>query len=362
MKRNKLFLLSIAQLLTLSAFVTACDADTTEDTTEDTAADTNSESEMDHSGTYVGRSWKGENEGVAFEDTSQYIETILELDEDGTIVDASMNFFTQKDGYWTTRQSGNAYVEIDYSVDPTTATPGEDYEAGDSMFRIQTADMMSFYAVGVNDDNTVAHAIVDPITRYQFESKLASDFDFDTQMGEMTIGSEYTQPTVLTSGGGPNDWDRLENKTIFTTEDPWSHVVNDRGPLEGVDNESSVREYLEALGVEFDGDTPQPMDVVYGYHSNGGWDGNYRAIGENLIGKNATEYTSLIEWENYEDSINEDNQFGVDVETGATKTVQNSYDTITGATVRMSREATSYQKALLDAGILDEEDVIIGRF
>lgn len=370
MMKKKLFLLSIAQLLTLSLLATGCDADTTENEEEANAAEDTSEEvegmdtdeDSDYEGTYVGRFWKGEDEGVPFEEATDYIETILELDAEGTIVDAKMNFFKEVDGYWTMRQSGNAYLEIDYSVDPTTAIPGEEYEAGDSMFRIHTADMMSFYAVGVNDDNVLAHAIVDPITRYQFESKLPADFDYDTSMSELTINSDYNKPTTRTSGSGPDSWDRLESRTIFNVEDPWSHVVNDRGPLEGLDNDSTVREYFEALGVEFDGDTPQPMEEAYGYHSLGGWHGNYRGIEEALIGKNATEYTSLIDWSNYEDSINEDNQFGADVETAATRTAQNSYDTITGATVRMSRESTSYQRALVNAGILSEDDIIIGRF
>jgi hypothetical protein len=49
--------------------------------------------------------------------------------------------------------------------------------------------------------------------------------------------------------------------------------------------------------------------------------------------------------------VNENNEFGVDVQTGATRTIQNSTDGISGATVRMSRESTSYQRALVDAGI-----------
>ncbi len=47
---------------------------------------------------------------------------------------------------------------------------------------------------------------------------------------------------------------------------------------------------------------------------------------------------------------------------GATKTAQDSLDGIAGATVRMSRESTSFQRALVAAGILTEEDVIKGRF
>ncbi|WP_423188420.1 hypothetical protein ACO1PF_07355 [Alkalibacterium sp. f15] len=367
--KKRIIMLAFAQLLTIS-LLAGCNEtddsqnDESEDALSSEETDTNDENdtEQSYAGTFVGRYWSGETDGVPYEEADQYIETILELDEDGIIVDAKMNFFKTVDDFWTMRQSGNAYVDINYDIEPTTAVPGEDYEAGDSMFTVYTADMMSFYAVGVNEDNTVAHAIVDPITRYQFESKLPADFDYETLMSELTVNSEYNKPTTRTSGSGPNEWDSLKLRTIFNTEDPWSHVVNSTGVLEGVDNDSTVKDYMEALGVEFDGETPQPMEAVYSYFGKGGWNGNYRAIEENLIGQNATELTSLIDWSDYEESINDENQFGVDVETGATKTVQNSVDTISGATVRMSREATSYQRALIDAGILDEDDIILGRF
>ncbi|WP_201756919.1 hypothetical protein [Isachenkonia alkalipeptolytica] len=75
-----------------------------------------------------------------------------------------------------------------------------------------------------------------------------------------------------------------------------------------------------------------------------------------------TEFTSLVDWSEYEDSIYDENQFGVDVESGATRTIQNSIDTISGATLRISQEATSFQRALVSAGILEEEEVVIGRF
>lgn len=55
---------------------------------------------------------------MAREDAGRYIKTILELDKDG-----------------------------------------------DSMFTIYTADMMAFYATAVNEVETTAAAIVDPITR-----------------------------------------------------------------------------------------------------------------------------------------------------------------------------------------------------
>ncbi len=96
----------------------------------------------------------------------------------------------------------------------------------------------------------------------------------------------------------------------------------------------------------------------------GGWNGNLNAIAENLIGVDATGKTSLIDWSisRFGDAIDDQNRFGVDVPSGATRTVQDSIDTISGATVRVSREATSYQRALVAAGIIDESDVVIGRF
>ncbi len=317
-------------------------------------------------GRYVGYSWQREVDGVEFADASQYIETILELDEDGVITDAKMRFYILVDGFWTTRQSGNAFVSVDFAVVPTQATPGENYAPGASMFTIYTADMMSFYAVAVSPDNVTAIALVCPVTRYQYEIRLTPDTDFSIPVGEVTIGSGMLVPTVRTSGSGllrPADWDALENNNIFNI-DRWSHVINDRGVFAGIDEDSSLIEFLEAMGVEFAGGIPQPLDVKYGYFGLGGWKGNYDAIEEYLIGKNATELTSLIDWSlpYYAGAINEQNQFGIDVASGATRTVQNSYDGISGATVRMSREGTSYQRALVDAGIITEDEVIIGRF
>ena len=118
------------------------------------------------------------------------------------------------------------------------------------------------------------------------------------------------------------------------------------------------------MGVEFSGDQPVATTAKYGYFGIGGWAGNYNEIARYLRGKNARTVTSLVDWfpERYQNAINDQNQFGVDVPTGATRTVQNSTDGISGATVRMSRESTSYQRALVNAGILSESDVIIGRF
>ena len=322
--------------------------------------------EVSLAGSNIGYSWRGEVDGVEFADATQYIETILELDEDGVITDAKMRFYVLSDGFWTTRQSGNAYVSVDFTVVPTQSTPGENYAPGDSMFTVYTADMMSFYAVAVSPDNVTAIVIVCPVTRYMYEIRLTPDTDFSMPMGEVTIGSGMLVPTVRTSGSGlvrPADWDALANNNIFNI-DRWSHVINDSGVFAGIDEDSSLIEFLEAMGVEFAGGIPQPLDVKYGYFGLGGWKGNYDAIEEYLIGKNATELTSLIDWSlpYYAGAINEQNQFGIDVASGATRTVQNSYDGISGATVRMSREGTSYQRALVDAGIITEDEVIIGRF
>ncbi|WP_353893849.1 hypothetical protein PRVXH_000615 [Proteinivorax hydrogeniformans] len=317
-------------------------------------------------GQYVGYSWRGEASGVAFEDADRYIETILELDEDGIITDAKMRFFRNIDGYWTTRQAGNAFVDVDFSVDPTFATPdGDDYTPGQSMFTIHTADMMSFYATAVDSNGDVALAIVDPMTRYQFEAKLPADFNFSQTVEEgLSVGSGNFVPTSRTGGSHPAEFEDYDENTIFDIHGMWSHVVNDKGELEGVDNSSTVQEFVEALGVEFVDGKPQAQEAEYGYFGLGGWDGNYRAIEEYLVGQDATELTSLVDWSNsrYEPAINEDNEFGADVPSGATRTAQDSVDTITGATVRMSRESTSFQRALENAGIIDESDIIIGRF
>jgi hypothetical protein len=316
-------------------------------------------------GRHVGYSWAGEAQGTAFADANAYIETILELDENAQIIDAHMRYWQTVDGFWTTRQSGNAYVSVNFAVEPTAATVPE-YRPGTTMFTTYTASVMSLYAAAVSEDGIVAATLVEPLTRYRFEWKLAPDFDFDTPMSELTIGSGVTVPTVRTAGGAfipVSSWDDLADEHILDLHE-YSHVITDDGVFEGIDGSSSVREFLERMGVEFQDGRPAPMPPRYGYFGIGGWVGNYAAIEEYLIGRDARELRSLVDWspERFALAINEQNQFGVDVPTGATASVQNSYDGIAGATVRMSRESTSYQRALVQAGIITEADVIIGRF
>lgn len=324
----------------------------------------------DVSGTYTGYSWKGESKGVSLEEAGQKIETTLTIDEAGVITDAKMLFLKQNsEGEWYTRQDTAADITINYDVVPSMATLPSDekeYAHGDYMFDVDTADMMAFYAAGVNSDGTVAFTIVEPYTRYQFEYKLDKDFDFSMPMGEMTIGNGLAVPAVRTSSSGnikPESWEEYTDYSALDFyEDPY--VLTREGVFEGLGHDSSIKEYLEAAGVVFENNEAVEMPVTYGFTGVGGWEGNYKAIEEHLIGKNVAEITSLIDWENprYKKGINEDNFFGLDVVSGATKTVQDSADTISGATVRMSRESTSYQRALVEAGIIEEKDVVKGRF
>ena len=324
------------------------------------------EETVDYSGVYTGYSWKDEVKGVQFEDATEYIETTLHLSKEGIIEDASMDFKIKRGDTWVSRLDTTAQVSVDFDVTPTQATPGSSYVAGTSMFSVSTVATMSFYAVAVDTDSTVAVLMVDPITRYQFEMKIAGDADFSALVSDFTIGSGLLVPTLRAAGGAlvnPTSWDNLATKTFFNISG-YSHVVNDTGVLEGVTNASTLQFMLEKLGVTFVDGKATAMDVTYGFFGLGGWAGNYQAIRQYLIGKSALEVLSLVDWtfEDYIPAINDQNQFGVDVPAGVTRTAQDSYDTIAGATVRMSRDSESYQKALVAAGILTLDQVIYGRF
>ena len=352
----------LISLIVLSLVVlTACGQNET--------SSTNSNEDVDYSGTYLGYSWKGEADGVTLEEAKQKIETELTLDSEGVITDANMLFFKKdSEGNWYTRTDTKAEVEVDFNKTPTLATlesEDQDYVAGESLFEIETADMMAFYAVEVNDDRTAALAIVEPYTRYLFEFKMDNTFDYTTKFKDMTIGNGLVVPTTRTSTSGyikPDNWDEYSDFNVLSFDAPY--VLTGQGVFEGLTEESTIKEYLERTGVTFEDNVPVEMETTYGFTGIGGWNGNYNAIADYLIGKKATEVTSLIDWsiERYNKGINEENFFGVDVQSGATKTVQNSADTISGATVRMSRESTTYQRALIEAGILSEKDIIKGRF
>ena len=327
----------------------------------------------DYSGAYTGTSWKGESKGVALEDATQKIVTKLTLDKNGIVTDVEMDFLKLKNDKWIKRNNPEATISFDTSLTPTQATIGaEKVESGQSMFEINTNDKMSLYVVGVDDEGTVAYGIVDPITRYLMEVKFDSGFDFNMKFSELKI-NEHFIPTVLTSTSGlmkPKSLDELDELSVLDVS-IYSHVINLRGIYETVTEDTTVEEFLKLSGVMFTDGKPQSLEASYGFHSAGGWDGNYKNIAAFMIGKNATELTGLTDYagtnhegEAYKLGINEDNYFGInsDEVSGATKTIQKSYDSISGATIRISRENTSFQRALVAAGIISEEDVVKGRF
>ncbi len=341
-------------------------------TTEEPKEEEITEEVTDYSGTYVGYSWKGESKGTTLDEAGQKIETKLTLSEDGTITAVEFDFLKKSGEEWIKRDDSTAEVTTDFSVEPTVATLGAEKANGASMFDITTNDKMSLYVVDVDENGTVAYGIVDPLTRYLFEAKFDADFDYSTTFGELNINDGLT-PTVLTSGSGsikPKNWEELNGKNLLDLS-IYSHVLNLRGDYKGLTKETTIKELLEMSGVEFVDGVPTKPEVNYGFHSNGGWEGNYEAMAEYLVGKNATEITGLADFSKrsykgneYVYSINNDGFFGInsDTVTGATKSIQDSYDTLSGATVRLSRENTSYQRALVEAGILTEDDVIKGRF
>ncbi len=367
--------IAITSVLTLTLAITSCASNkqvqVENETNTDIEAKTKEETsdEMDLSGTYVGYSWKGESKGVTLEEAVEKIETTLVLEKDGTIVDVKMNFFKRdNEGNWYARNDNTGSVDVDFTVEPTIATPGEEYVAGESMFTFDLTDKMSVYAIAVDEDNTVAYGFVDPMNRYLYEMKFEPGFDFaNTTIGDMTINNGFI-PTVRVSSGGmmkPQTWDDISDVSMLNLG-KYSYVINIRGDYKGISNATTVEELLTLSGVDFIEGVPQPKEAEHLYHSNGGWVGNYISVSKALAGKNATELTSLIDYSKgkLKESVNEDNFFGINTDTvaSATKSVQNSYDTIAGATVRFSRENTSYQRALVEAGIITEEDVIKGRF
>ena len=328
-------------------------------------------SAKDYSGTFTGYSWKGEAEGVKLEESDEKIETILTLDKKGDIISAKISFMKKdKDGIWVRRDDTTSQVDVDFSVIPTKAILPQgdtEYSAGDTMFTIKTVDKMAFYSVAVSENGIVAFTIVEPYTRYQFEYRMESDFDFSTPMKEMTIGSGLAVPTIRTSSSGytkPADWNEYNESNVLSFHPEEPYILVGRGVFEGLTENSSIKDYLVKAGVEFEGENPVTMEPKYGFSGIGGWKGNYESISKFLVGQNARIVTSLVNWDiaRYKAGINSDNFFGLDSVTGATRTVQSSLDGISGATVRVSRESTSYQRALVEAGILDEKDVIKGRF
>lgn len=336
------------------------------------------ESNFGFSRVYVGHSWGGERGGTTLDRATNVIETRLFVNSQDIITDVQVDFLQLANGNWRQRNNSWARVSINYSVNPTAIIP-PNVTPGQSMFTIETNDRMSFYAVGVDTDGTVAFVFVDPSHRYQLEAKFQPGFNFDQRLGN--LGQlEVFIPTILTSGGmivPDAEWNyttsnnqnvNLRGRSIFDS-DFWNNVIYQRGVFQGTSNDTTLRAFLELAGVNFAADgRPQPMLPVYGFHSIGGWEGNYAAVRDYLVGRNIRELTSLIDYssQRYAPAVSPNNFFHAsyipDGVTGATATAQNSIDGIAGATVRMSRENTSFQRALVAAGVITEDQVIRGRF
>lgn len=317
-------------------------------------------------GSYEGIAWNGQPQGVAYEDAIEKVVVKIDVDSKGIITNAEYDYLIKKGDEWVSRKDNEAVVNVDFSVDPTpVAINGEEITSGSTMFDIDTVNMMSFYAVAVDENNTVAVMIAEPTTRYRLEAKLTPDYNFETTLGEAKVNETWI-PSLREMPFGilhVEDWSKYDGKSMYDIN-PFTNVIYERGVLKGIDKNATMQAMLEAMGVIFVDGVPQPMEATYGYHSLGGWKGNYEALAEGIVGVNINEVHSLLDYspKRYADAINEDNFFGFDVPTGATKYIQNSVDTISGCTLRMSRENEAYQRALVEAGILEESDVIKGRF
>ena len=288
LKKTKILILSLILVVSL----TAC----SQPKTEEVVVESPTEITKDYSGTYVGYSWKGESKGTTLEEAKQKIETQLTLNKTGEIVEATLLFYKQDaDGNWYTRQDTAGEITVDFALLPTLATPlndTQDYAKGTSMFSMKTADMMGVYGVAVDQDSTTALMIVEPYTRYQFEFKMDSTFDYSTKMSEMTIGSGKVVPTVRTSGGGnikPKTWEEYSDYSILSFyKDPY--VFFDNGAFNGLSAESTMQEYLEKLGVIFENNKPQELAVNFGFFGTGGWAGNYKSVNTFFVGKDDTQF------------------------------------------------------------------------
>jgi len=239
-------------------------------------------------GTYTGYAWRGESKGVLLKDATGYIVCKISLDDNGVIKAARLNVLTMHGDRWVERSNPESMVTIDYDVTPTAVILGEKNVNGVSMFRILTTDKMGFYAASVNEKGIGALTIVDAVLRYQFEFKFPAGFDYSAKFGTLTIGDK-TIPTTATEDGlvKVSDWNAFKGKTILNVN-MFNHVITKYGIFKGLSGNSTIREFMERTGIKFDAiGHPLPASPVWGFHSMGGWYGNYTAIADYLIGKNA---------------------------------------------------------------------------
>lgn len=318
--------------------------------------------------TYKGYAWNGEKNGVKVEDANTKIEAILTLDNKGIIVDSEFNYLVKQGNNWVKRNDNTVKnLKVDFNKTPKNITPGKD--DGVSMFSYEILSPLGLYGVSVSAKNEVAFFFLEPNTRYQFEIKLPANFNYNTQIKDITLKSGLVFATRYNSGGylSPKSLSEIEGYSVFALNQ-FSYTIFKRSVFDGLSSTSTVKDLLTRAGVQFDGNKPKQMAVAYGFTGNGGWYGNYKAISTYLKGKDANKLKTLIDWnktsyvskKKFKDGVDKDNFFGG--VTGATRSIQDSYNGISGATVRMSRENEAYQRALVEAKLLKESEVIKGRF
>lgn len=333
-------------------------------------------------GDFVGYAWGGQKDGTKLEDAGTIIETKLNV-ANGIIKDAEMNYWQKSGDNWVKRNDGVATAAVDFTKDPISSTDkeGGGFTNGTSMFTTKATNNMGLYAVAVDTDGTTGVMLVDATSRFRFEAKIPADFDFSTKIGDLKINdfwipvaastSGYVKPATIASLNDTGIYDIQSGKepSYVAAIGGYNYVMHKRGILEGVDNTATLQTMLEKLGVKFVDGKPQAMEATAGFHSVGGWKGNYDSIANFLKGKSIYNHTALVDFDKspYKESIDANNFFGnvsTDVVASATRSIQNSWniDAASGATVRVSRESESYQRALVDAGVLTEDQVIKGRF
>ena len=216
-----------------------------------------------------------------------------------------------------------------------------------SMFDITATDMMSTYAA-VSDGTNVSVAIMGAESRMMYEAVINKTSD--AAKGLDDLDWKVNKAHYSAHKGS----DAKIGTTPFNFGD-WEKVAVANGVFKGLstamDSTSTAADLiakLEAAGMKDD------SKVVSGFHSLGGWYGNYRAIEASLKGKNVNNFKYL--W-NYDGPQlgSKPNETTGNI-TGSTN-IQDSTNGISGATVRTSRENHAFQLALVELGFLKSNEV-----
>ncbi len=282
-------------------------------------------------------SYKGIYHGVSYRDEAtrrDRVEVVMELDKDSTILSVDFNFFNGND-----RLRDTDYISAEFVPETDAAT---------SAFDIDANDMMSTWAA--HYDGTSFHvAIMSAWHRIMVETTFDLT-DATAKIDTLTWTGNSTHYGSLKNGATAGDVAVFTTPTEGQISHPfverWS-VASRQGIFKDMNGNTTVEALAKAL---FGGTLPTEEKTEAGFHSNGGWAGNYLAMSEYLKGKKASEYTSLTH------GIEVPGKSEDDIKTASTNIIDSS-NMIAGATMRTSRENQAYQKALVAAGILKEDDV-----